>query len=211
MKGIGREGLVLLLLRAQLVLCLAMLVSAPFLGGALLFFSELPGGMMDAASSGPGDESAIYAGLFHVLYTAALAFFVFGISWDVSPRATLLVHVLGAILTFPFGLFLARESWRTTQADGWDAAHHEAGRIGRRRAITLGATWAGVQVMASIATLIAYVAVLSGNLLVGVVALISNGVIQWGGFLGIQRWQKQTKLQTFGSPMPELPSQPSSR
>ncbi|MGB1586569.1 MAG: hypothetical protein ACPHID_05955 [Thermoplasmatota archaeon] len=211
MERVGPEGIILVLLRAQFGLSLAMLFLAPFWGGALLFFTQLPGGMMDAGTSTTGQDSALYAGLFHVIYTGALGIFLFGLSRDLPTRPTVMAHTLATILTFPFGVMLAHRAWRVTQEDGWDVAYHDAGRVGRRMAFGLGGVWAGVQLIASLATLVAYVALLSGTLLIGLIAIVSNLVIQWAGLQAVRRWQAKTRLRTFGSPLPELPSQPSSR
>lgn len=182
-----------------------MLVATPILGGALLFFTQLPGGFLDAVQGGT-QESALYAALFHILYLAGLGAFLYGMASDLPPRILLGIHVLGAILTFPFGVVLARDAWRVTQEDGWDEGYNEASRVGRAHAFRLGGVWGLTQVVAGVATLIAYVAILSGTLLIGLAAIASNLVIQAGGLMAIRAWQAKTKLQTYGSPLPELPS-----
>ena len=44
-----------------------MLVATPILGGALLFFTQLPGGFLDAVQGGT-QESALYAALLSLIH-----------------------------------------------------------------------------------------------------------------------------------------------
>lgn len=196
-----RDGVLLLVLHAQVALSLLMLVAAVFGGSVLMKFTQLPGGLYDAAAPTGAERTAAVAFL-HMVHLAASIGFLRAMH---GPRArpAAIVMLAASLLVLPFGFVGVVLAYKVTQQDAWEPAARRIGGINVRRRMVIGLLWATVAAVSGGLTFGAYVAFLSGAAPTALLLLLAAVAAQWVGLRGLQA--TQGNAPTFGSPLPELP------